>query len=579
MHSYNSQSLPAVIAATAIAVLLLHPTAPACAEESLLQKEQHRIAVLNRIAPSVVCVMDPGGAGGGSGVLISSDGFAISNYHVTAGAGSFLKCGLNDGRVYDAVIVGIDPTGDVSLIQLLGRDDFPAAEPGNSDSVQVGDEALALGNPFLLATDFTPTVTYGIVSGVHRYQYPSGTFLEYTDCIQIDASINPGNSGGPLFDRSGFWIGINGRASFEKRGRVNSGAAYAISVNQVLLFVEHLKSGLIIDHGRSGFAAATTENGDVIVTQVSELSEAWRRGLRSGAVLTSFAGRPLSSSNQLQNIIGIYPEGTRLPMQWTDADGAHSATIRLMPIHDFEAAPELPMERRQRRGPMPEEPEAEEPAGREELPRSLTERFEERRGYCNFYFNRRQKNQILDRLPAAPGLPEAETWSIEFTPRNAPAGPPGVLAVTPKTTGYRLGDQAWLQSRSEPDPNEEPAGFPGILAAVGELLSLLTMKDAGFDELTAFGSTVHIPLQQNLSVLISRSGLRQGRWYFSPDQHWPVALDLQYGVAIDEARVVFNEWSTEDGVSFPAEIGIIDPISETPVWFQVGRPSRRGASR
>src|SRR5947199_406932 len=94
-----------------------------------------------------------------------------------------------------------------------------------------------MGNPFLLATDFKPTVTFGLVSGVHRYQYPAGTLLEYTDCIQIDTSINPGNSGGPLFNMDGELIGINGRGSFEKRGRVNSGVGYAISINQIKNFM------------------------------------------------------------------------------------------------------------------------------------------------------------------------------------------------------------------------------------------------------------------------------------------------------------------------------------------------------
>ena len=89
------------------------------------------------------------------------------------------------------------------LIKLLGRDDFPTAEMGDSDQVQVGDWCFAVGNPFLLATDFQPTVTYGIVSGVHRYQYPAGTLLEYADCLQTDAAINPGNSGGPLFNAEG----------------------------------------------------------------------------------------------------------------------------------------------------------------------------------------------------------------------------------------------------------------------------------------------------------------------------------------------------------------------------------------
>lgn len=188
------------------------------------EAQAERVALIERIAPAVVAIFAHGGQGGGSGVLVTADGYAVTNFHVVQGLGGFMKCGLNDGKVYDAVLVGIDPTGDVALIRLLGREDFPHATIGNSDTVRVGDWAYALGNPFLLATDFQPTVTYGMVSGVHRYQYPAGTFLEYTDCIQVDTSINPGNSGGPLFNEAGELIGINGRISVEKRGRVNVGA-------------------------------------------------------------------------------------------------------------------------------------------------------------------------------------------------------------------------------------------------------------------------------------------------------------------------------------------------------------------
>ncbi|MEO1999144.1 MAG: trypsin-like peptidase domain-containing protein, partial [Planctomycetaceae bacterium] len=161
-------------------------------DPAVVEAERSRVAVVEKVASSVVAIFARGGAGGGSGVLISADGYALSNFHVTRGAGDFMKCGLNDGKLYDAVIVGIDPTGDVALIKLLGREDFPYAELGDSGALQVGDWVLAMGNPFLLATDFRPTVTYGIVSGVHRYQYPAGTILEYSDCIQVDASINPG---------------------------------------------------------------------------------------------------------------------------------------------------------------------------------------------------------------------------------------------------------------------------------------------------------------------------------------------------------------------------------------------------
>ena len=99
--------------------------------------------------------------------------------------------------------------------------------------MRVGQWVFAAGNPFVLASNLQPTVTLGIVSGVNRYQYPAGTLLEYADCIQTDAAINPGNSGGPLFNFASEVIGINGRCSFEKRGRVNVGVGYAISANQI----------------------------------------------------------------------------------------------------------------------------------------------------------------------------------------------------------------------------------------------------------------------------------------------------------------------------------------------------------
>ncbi|MCA9081656.1 MAG: trypsin-like peptidase domain-containing protein, partial [Planctomycetaceae bacterium] len=128
----------------------------------VLEAQQRRIEVIQRAAPAVVAIFAAGGKGGGSGVIISPDGFAVTNFHVVEGAGSFMQCGLNDGKVYDAVLVGIDPTGDVAVIQLLGRDDFPTAVLGNSDDVQVGDWTFAMGNPFLLAEDLQPTVTFGM---------------------------------------------------------------------------------------------------------------------------------------------------------------------------------------------------------------------------------------------------------------------------------------------------------------------------------------------------------------------------------------------------------------------------------
>ncbi|MBX3436878.1 MAG: trypsin-like peptidase domain-containing protein, partial [Planctomycetaceae bacterium] len=468
----------------------------AAADPSVLAAEEARVEVIERISAPTVAIFDPEGSGGGSGVIIRPDGLVVTNFHVVGGLGPFMKCGLNDGNVYDAVIMGIDTTGDVALIQLLGRDDFPTAQIGDSDSVRVGDWVYVVGNPFLLATDFTPTVTYGIVSGVHRYQYPSGTILEYTDCIQVDASINPGNSGGPLFDANGRLVGINGRASFEKRGRVNIGAGYAISINQVMNFLDHLRSGRIVDHATLGATVESRPDGSVVVNGILEQSEAYRRGLRVGDEVVSFAGRSIRSVNQFKNILGIYPEGWRRPLVYRREGEKQEIMVRLRALHS--RAELLPTKDAMRPQPRPggrppqpphdpdaphDRPSEEEPHPPSPLPEghplmSLLNQpqppaahahlFEEREGFANYYFNQHLRQQVFDGIARLGEFP-AGPWRLTGA---APGDVAFDLKLNDQAMALTHAGRPYFQSLDDP-LTTDPPGTGGLLAALFHLRQML----------------------------------------------------------------------------------------------------------
>ena len=278
-------------------------------EEMALIKaaEARRIASIDKVYGAVVAVYGEDRAGGGSAVIYDESGLALTNHHVVAGAGTKGWGGLADGKLYRWKLIGTDPGGDVAIIQLTGRDRFPAAAIGNSDLVRVGDWAMAMGNPFLLAEDQRPTATLGIVSGVKRYQGGAGlNELVYGNCIQIDSSINPGNSGGPLFNLNGEIIGINGRGSFKERGRVNVGLGYAISSNQIKNFLPDLLSTKIAQHGTLD-ALFGDRDGKVVCETVNLDAPVAEMGLGLGDELVEFEGIPIRTANQFTNIISTLP--------------------------------------------------------------------------------------------------------------------------------------------------------------------------------------------------------------------------------------------------------------------------------
>jgi len=334
-------NLARLVLAAVTAILAGDPTRAAEAEQEVVtqteldlvkQAEAARIRAIESVFGSVVAMFGNNRQGGGSGVVVDPSGIALTNHHVVAAAGSQGWAGLADGKLYRWKFIGTDPGGDVAMIQLSGQDQFPVAPLGDSERVRVGDWAMAMGNPFVLAEDYRPTVTLGVVSGVKRYQYGSGkNVLVYGNCIQVDSSINPGNSGGPLFTVHGQLIGINGRASFKERGRVNVGLGYAISMKQIVNFIPDLLATKVTQHGTLDAQFGNRTNG-VICQAINLDSPAAEAGLKLGDRLIEFEGEAIDNANQLTNLVST------LPAHWPatavcERDGEpYSFTVRLTPL-------------------------------------------------------------------------------------------------------------------------------------------------------------------------------------------------------------------------------------------------------
>ncbi|MEO0093209.1 MAG: trypsin-like peptidase domain-containing protein, partial [candidate division WOR-3 bacterium] len=175
----------------------------------------------------------------GSGVIISSDGYILTNSHVVENA-TKIKVTLPDSRQFDAEIIDIDHSQDIALLKIKGKD-LPYAVMGNSDNLLIGEWAIALGNPYgFLLEDTRPTVTVGVISALNRtVKAGQREGRIYKDMIQTDAAINRGNSGGPLVNALGEVIGIN-TFIFSQAGG-SEGIGFAIPINRIKKFIEEAK--------------------------------------------------------------------------------------------------------------------------------------------------------------------------------------------------------------------------------------------------------------------------------------------------------------------------------------------------
>jgi serine protease Do len=245
----------------------------------------------------------------GSGVVVSGDGYILTNNHVVADADE-IQVTLSDKKKYEAQIIGRDPKTDLALIKIKTENTIPAARLGDSDKLMVGDWVVAIGNPFGLGS----TVTAGIVSAKGRV-IGAGP---YDNFIQTDASINPGNSGGPLFNLDGEVIGINTAIVSQSGGNV--GIGFAIPINMAKSVMPQLKESGKVIRGWLGVSiqAVTqeikekfglkTEEG-ALVAEVTKDSPADKGGLKMGDVIINFDGKKVKEMKTLPSIVADTPVG------------------------------------------------------------------------------------------------------------------------------------------------------------------------------------------------------------------------------------------------------------------------------
>ncbi len=255
----------------------------------------------------------------GSGVIVSEDGYILTNNHVVDGAEK-LTVVLNDKKKYSAKVVGRDPQTDVAVIKIDARN-LPAASLGNSDQVKIGQWVIAVGNPFQLMH----TVTAGIISAKGR---SSMNLADYEDFIQTDASINPGNSGGALADLDGNVIGINTAILNPSGAGGNVGIGFAIPVNMAKSVMHQLVAngkvtrgylGLLpqdIDDALAGALKLKGTKGS-LVGDVTAGGPADKAGIKRGDVITAINGSDVESSTQLRNMVA-------------EAEPGKKATVRLL---------------------------------------------------------------------------------------------------------------------------------------------------------------------------------------------------------------------------------------------------------
>lgn len=247
----------------------------------------------------------------GSGFLISTDGYVLTNHHVVEDAEEIVVA-LSDRREREAELIGADPVSDLALLK-IDAIDLPVVSIGSSEALKVGEWVVAIGSPF----GFELSVTAGIVSAKGR-SLPD-EMGNYVPFIQTDVAINPGNSGGPLFDLRGKVVGINSQIFTRSGGFM--GLSFAIPIDVAMEVVEQLKDKGQVSRGWLGVQIQRVDRdlaesfgldraAGALVTRVFADSPAEEAGIREGDIITEFGGRTIDLSSDLPHVVGRFKAGT-----------------------------------------------------------------------------------------------------------------------------------------------------------------------------------------------------------------------------------------------------------------------------
>jgi putative serine protease PepD len=296
--------------------------------------------IAQRVLPSVVSIEAQSGRGGstGSGFIIDSRGYILTNNHVIASSamsGGDIRVRLNDGFSYDAKVIGRDSSYDLAVIKIVAPN-LKALQFGDSDEVAVGDSVIAIGSPLGLSG----TVTLGIISAKDRAVTAGEGDAEsaFINALQTDAAINPGNSGGPLVNSTGAVIGVNsaiaslGTSFSGQSGSI--GLGFAIPINQARKTADQLIKngkatypvmGISVDMNYSGDGAMIAKTGVAIVPG----GAAAKAGLKSGDIITEIDGRAIASSDELIVAIRAHNVGEKIEVTYKRNGVSKTVTLTL----------------------------------------------------------------------------------------------------------------------------------------------------------------------------------------------------------------------------------------------------------